>query len=152
MSIPNPAHARSRARRFAMQALYQRDLSGTDLHEIRDQFLEHEDFSSADREYFVELFNQVTRNTGEIDTHIAQFVDLPPGRLDPVERAILRIGTWELMSRLDVPYRVVLNEAVHLAKKFGAEQGHTFVNGVLDKLAQQLRPIEYRRHGTPAGS
>ena len=150
MSIPHPAHARSRARRFAMQALYQRDLSGTELHEIRDQFLEHEDFSSADREYFIELFNQVTRNTDAIDMRISQYVDLPPGRLDPVERAILRIGTWELMSRIDIPYRVVLNEAVQLAKKFGAEQGHTFVNGVLDKLARELRPIEYRQHATRA--
>jgi transcription antitermination protein NusB len=152
MSITHPAHARSRARRFAMQALYQRDLSGTELHEIRNQFLEHEDFSGADRDYFIELFNQVTRNTGDIDTHIARFVDLPPGRLDPVERAILRIGTWELMSRPDIPYRVILNEAIQLAKKFGAEQGHTFVNGVLDKLARELRPIEYRQRGTTAGS
>jgi N utilization substance protein B len=152
MSLPHPAHARSRARRFAMQALYQRDLSGTELHEIRDQFLEHEDFSSADREYFIELFNQVTQHIVDIDTHIGRFVDLPPGRLDPVERAILRIGTWELMSRIDIPYRVVLNEAVQLAKKFGAEQGHTFVNGVLDKLARELRPIEYRQHGARAGS
>jgi transcription antitermination protein NusB len=152
MALPHPAHARSRARRFAMQALYQRDLSGTELHEIRDQFLEHEDFSAADREYFVELFNQVTRNTGDIDIHIARFVDLPPGRLDPVERAILRIGTWELMSRPDIPYRVVINEAVQLAKKFGAEQGHTFVNGVLDRLARELRPVEYRQPGTTAGS
>jgi N utilization substance protein B len=152
MTYAHPAHARSRARRLAMQALYQRDLSGTDLHEIRAQFLDDEDFSATDREYFVELFNQVSRQSGDIDARIAQFVDLPPGRLDPVERAILRIATWELMARLDIPYRVVLNEAVQLAKKFGAEQGHTFVNGVLDKLAHELRAIEYRQQGTRAGS
>jgi N utilization substance protein B len=151
MNLPHPAHARSRARRFAMQALYQRDLSGTELHEIRNQFLEHEDFSAADREYFVELFNQVTLHMAELDTRIGRYVDLPPGRLDPVERAILRIGAWELLSRSDIPYRVVLNEAVQLAKKFGAEQGHTFVNGVLDRLAQELRPLEYGKAGRRSG-
>ena len=151
MNLPHPAHARSRARRFAMQALYQRDLSGTDLHEIRAQFLEHEDFSAADRDYFVELFNQVTLHMADIDARLARYIDLPPGRLDPVERAILRIGTWELLSRPDIPYRVVLNEAVLLAKKFGAEQGHTFVNGVLDRLARELRPLEYGQAGRRSG-
>lgn len=135
-----------------MQALYQRDLSGTELHEIRDQFFEHEDFPGADRDYFVELFNQVTRHLEAIDAHIARYVDLPPGRLDPVERAILRIGTWELMSHPEIPFRVVLNEAVQLARKFGAEQGHTFVNGVLDKLAHELRTLECAQHGSRAGS
>ncbi|MEZ5543180.1 MAG: transcription antitermination factor NusB [Pseudomonadota bacterium] len=142
---PSP-HARARARRYAMQALYQWDMSGTATHDIRNQFLETEDFSNTDREYFVELFNNITKLVEDIDNNLAQHLDIPLPRLDPVERAILRIGTYELLHRLDIPYRVVINEAVQLAKKFGAEQGHTFVNGVLDKAAHVLRATEYNRH------
>ncbi|MDH3981132.1 MAG: transcription antitermination factor NusB [Gammaproteobacteria bacterium] len=148
----HPAHARARARRFAMQALYQWDLSGTGLHDIRSQFLEAEDFERADKDYFIELFNHVTKNVESIDKNISEYLDRPIGQLDPVERAILRIATWELMHLLDVPYRVAINEAVQLCKKFGAEQGHTFVNGVLDKLAQQLRASEYKKTGTRVSS
>ncbi len=150
--MTHPAHARARARRYAMQALYQWDLSGTGLHEIRKQFLEGEDFARADRDYFIELFNQVSKNVEDIDKNISQHLDRPIAQLDPVERAILRIAAWELMSRLEVPYRVAINEAVQLCKKFGAEQGHTFVNGVLDKLAQRLRAGEYGKTGTRASS
>ncbi len=148
----HPAHARARARRFAMQALYQWDLSGTALHDIRSQFMEAEDFSRADKDYFIELFNHVTKNVESIDKNIGEYLDRPVGQLDPVERAILRIATWELMHLLDVPYRVAINEAVQLCKKFGAEQGHTFVNGVLDKLARKLRADEYKKTGTRVSS
>jgi N utilization substance protein B len=139
-------HARARARRFALQALYQWDLSGTALHDIRNQFLESEDFSKTDKDYFIELFNNVTKNIESIDNNIAEYIDRPLARLDPVERAILRIALYELVHRLDIPYRVVINEAVQLTKKFGAEQGHAFVNGVLDKAAHALRTLEYDRH------
>jgi len=139
-------HARARARRFALQALYQWDLSGTALHDIRNQFLESEDFSKTDKDYFIELFNNVTKNIENIDNNIANYIDRPLARLDPVERAILRIAMYELLYRPDIAYRVVLNEAVQLTKKFGAEQGHTFVNGVLDKAAHALRTLEYDRH------
>ena len=148
----HPAHARARARRFAMQALYQWDLSGTGLHDIRRQFLETEDFSRADKDYFVLLFNQVSKDVEAVDKNLGEHMDRPVTQLDPVERAILRIAAWELMSQLDVPYRVVINEAVQLCKKFGAEQGHTFVNGVLDKLAHKLRAGEYNKTGSRASS
>jgi N utilization substance protein B len=148
----NPHHARARSRRLAMQALYQWDLSGTGLHEIRDQFLESEDIARVDKDYFIELFNLVSKNVEAIDNNISAYLDRPIGQLDPVERAILRIATWELMSRVDVPYRVVINEAVQLCKKFGAEQGHTFVNGVLDKLAHTLRAGEYNKTGSRASN
>jgi len=148
MNHPAHAHARARARRYAMQALYQWDLSGTGLHEVRKQFLEGEDFSRADRDYFIDLINHVTEHVEEIDKNIAEYLDWPIGQLDPVERAILRIAAWELMRRLDVPYRVVINEAVQLCRKFGAEQGHTLVNSVLDRLAQKLRKHEYGKHGS----
>ena len=144
------AHARARARRFAMQALYQWDLSGSDLPLIRKQFLVNEDFSKADQPYFMELLTALPKQADVVDRHIADLIDRPFDQLDPVERAILRIGVYELLERIDVPYRVVINEAVQLAKKFGAEQGHTFVNGVLDKAAAALRTTEYKKAGGQA--
>ena len=141
------AHARSRARRYAMQALYQWDLSGTDLPLIRQQFLVNEDFSRADQPYFMKLLSDLPGQADVVDDNIAEYIDRPLEQLDPVERAILRIGIYELLTQADIPYRVVINEAVQLAKKFGAEQGHAFVNGVLDRAARKLRRTEYRKSG-----
>jgi len=141
------AHARSRARRYAMQALYQWDLSGTDLPVIRRQFLEAEDFSRTDQAYFVELLSNIPKNVDIIDENISKYIDRPLAQLDPVEQAILRIGIYELLYRLDVPFRVTINEAVQLSKKFGAEQGHAFVNGVLDKAAHKIRAAECKQSG-----
>ena len=138
-------HARARARRYAMQALYQWDLSGADLPQIRRQFLEREDFSNADQPYFIELLTELPAQGDVIDEHIASQLDRPFEQLDPVERAILRLATYELLVRIEIPFRVVINEAIRLAKKFGAEDGHTYVNAVLDKLARQFRDIEYRK-------
>ena len=145
------AHARSRARRYAMQALYQWDLSGTDLPLIRKQFLVNEVFSKADQPYFMELLSELPKQADVVDAAIAGYIDRPIEQLDPVEHAILRIGIYELLTRTDIPYRVVINEAVQLAKKFGAEQGHAFVNGVLDKAARKLRSTEYKKAGGQAG-
>jgi N utilization substance protein B len=144
------AHARARARRYAMQALYQWDLSGTDLPLIRKQFLVNEDFSNADQPYFMELLSDLPKKADVVDGSIAEYIDRPIEQLDPVERAILRIAMYELLERIDIPYRVVINEAIQLAKKFGAEQGHTFVNGVLDKAAKHLRTVEYGKTGGQA--
>lgn len=139
------AHARARSRRLAMQALYQWDLSGMDLAEIQRQFAEAEDYPRADRDYFAELLQSVPARHESLDRDIAVYLDRPMEQVDPVERAILRIATYELLYRIDVPYRVILNEAITLTRKFGAEQGHAFVNGVLDKLAHKHRPDEYSR-------
>ncbi len=136
------AHERARARRYAMQALYQWDLSKVDLLEIRSQFLEVEDFTRTDEPYFIEILSDITKQVETIDKNISENIDRPIGQLDPVERAILRIAVYELLFRVDIPYRVSINEAVQLAKKFGAEQGHTFVNGVLDHAAHSIRPEE----------
>ena len=144
------AHARARARRYAMQALYQWDLSGTDLPVIRRQFLEAEDFSRADQAYFVELLSRIPGQVDVVDENISAFIDRPLAQLDPVERAILRIGVYELLYRLDIPFRVIINEAVQLSKKFGAEQGHAFVNGVLDKAAHKIRAAECKQSGRKA--
>jgi len=136
------AQARSRARRYGMQALYQWDLSGLALAEIQRQFFETEDFSNADGGYFIELLTGVNAHIERIDGRISEAIDRPIDQVDPVERAILRIGCYELLYRPDIPGRVSINEAVMLAKKFGAEQGHAYVNGVLDRLARKLRPAE----------
>jgi N utilization substance protein B len=143
-------HERARARRYAMQALYQWDLSGSDLPLIRRQFLEAEDFSRADTKYFIELLSEAPKNIDIIDENISKFIDRPIEQLDPVERAVLRLSTYELLYRLDIPYRVSINEAVQLTRKFGAEQGHAFVNGVLDKVAHKLRAAECKKAGKQA--
>ena len=141
------AHERARARRYAMQALYQWDLSGSDLPLIRRQFLEAEDFSRTDTKYFIELLSEAPKSIDIIDENISCFIDRPFRQLDPVERAVLRLATYELLYRLDIPYRVIINEAVQLTRKFGAEQGHAFVNGVLDKAAHKLRAAECKQSG-----
>ena len=133
---------RSWARRLAMQAIYQWQLTGQDPAAINTQFQADQDMSKADLAYFQELLQQVPARLSDIDAAITPFLDRPLPQVDPVELAILRIAAYELLQRLDVPYRVVINEAVELAKKFGAEQGHRFINGVLDKAARHLRPQE----------
>ena len=136
------AHKRARTRRYAMQALYQWDLSGEQIAEIEAQFLEAEDFSRADKPYFNELLKDISGNIEIIDKNLSEFIDRPLEQLDPVERAVLRIAICELLLHPEIPYRVVISEAVMLAKKFGAEQGHAFVNGVLDRAAHVIRPDE----------
>lgn len=137
------AALRTRARRLAMQALYQWDLSGSDLADIEAQFLEDEDFAKADKDYFHELLHQTPARLAEVEQAFAGFLDRPLQELDPVERAVLRMAVYELMTRVDVPYKVIINEAVNLTKKFGAEQAHKYINGVLDQVARELRAVEH---------
>ena len=125
-----------------MQALYQWQMTGQDVAVIEAQFQDDQDMGKADVGYFQELLQQIPVRVKEIDAALTPFLDRPLPQVDPVELAILRIAGYELRYRLDVPYRVVINEAVEIAKKFGAEQGHRFINGVLDKAARQLRPHE----------
>jgi transcription antitermination protein NusB len=141
----NAGRARSRARRYAVQALYQWQFTKQNLAEIENQFLAEYEMNKGDLAYFQELLHQVPGHLEEIDAHLRPFLDRPIGEVDPVERAILRIGAYELAHRHDVPYRVAINEAVELAKVFGAEQGHRYINGVLDKVARGLRAAEMRR-------
>jgi len=137
------AALRTRARRFAMQALYQWDLSGNNLSDIEMQFLQDEDFSKADKDYFHELLHQVPARLDEVEAAFSGYLDRPVQEMDPVERAVLRMATYELMARIDVPYKVIINESVNLSKKFGAEQAYKYINGVLDKTARALRSSEY---------
>jgi N utilization substance protein B len=137
------AALRTRARRFALQALYQWDLSGADLSEIEAQFREDEDFSKVDADYFHELLHEIPAGLEQVDAHFSAYLDRPVRELDPVERSLLRMASYELERHPEVPYRVVINEAINLAKKFGAEQAHKYINGVLDRVASQLRSVEY---------
>ncbi|MEQ1621070.1 MAG: transcription antitermination factor NusB [Methylococcales bacterium] len=134
--------ARTNARRVAVQALYQWQMTGQNLSEIERQFLEEQRLKDVQKSYFIELFYGIPKNLGAIDDALAEFVDRPVEAVDPVERAILRIGAYELLLRLDMPYRVVLNESINLAKDFGADGSHKYINGILDKVAQQKRTVE----------
>ena len=125
-----------------MQALYQWQLTQQSAAEIKGQFLESEDSAGADREYFTELLTGCIGGHEAIGQALAPFIDRPLDQLDPVETAILMIGMFELRERLDVPYRVVINEAVDLCKRFGATDAHKYVNAVLDRAARQLRAAE----------
>ena len=138
---------RSQARRHATQALYQWQMTGQDVSEIDRQFLEKEEMVGADLVYFKDLLHGVPAKLAELDDQSRPFLDRAVESIDPVERAIIRLGIYELMHHPEIPYRVVINEAVELAKLYGAEQGHRYVNGVLDKLAQQLRQEEVAASG-----
>ncbi|WP_395684268.1 transcription antitermination factor NusB [Dokdonella sp.] len=135
--------ARSRARRRALQALYAWQMSGNRIEGVIDQFRHEQDMQIADLEYFEELVRGVVRLQAELDAAIVPYLDREIARVDPIERAALRIAAYELRERIDVPYRVVINEAVETTKRFGADHGHTYVNGVLDKLAASWRSAEY---------
>ena len=134
--------ARSRARRRALQALYAWQMSGSGVRAIIEQFRHEQDMQVADLEYFEDLVRGVDAHRAELDAGLAPFLDRGIEQVDPIERATLRLGAYELKYRLDVPYRVVLNEAIELVKRFGSEHGHTYVNGVLDKLAREWRKAE----------
>lgn len=135
--------ARSRARRRALQAVYAWQLSGNRIESVIDEFRHEQDMQIADLEYFEDLVRGVERNHVELDAAILPFLDREIARVDPIERAVLRIAAYELRQRIDVPYRVVINEAVETTKRFGSEHGHTYVNGVLDKVAGVWRSAEY---------
>jgi N utilization substance protein B len=138
------SQARTNARKAAVQALYQWQITGQDLSEIERQFLEEERLKDTQKSYFIELFYGVPKNLEALDQALTTFVDRPVDMIDPVERAILRIGAFELLHRLDMPYRVILNESINLAKCFGADGSHKYVNGILDKIAQQKRAVEIK--------
>lgn len=139
---PTTPAARRKARRFVVQALYQWQLSGTVLADIEAQFRAANDMRKVDREYFHELLHGVPARLSELDGALSPCLDRPVAELSQVEKAILRLGAFELLARQEVPWRVVINEGIELARMFGAEDSFKYVNGVLDKLARRLRPAE----------
>ena len=138
------SRARSKARRCALQAIYQWQVGGQAIADIESQFMAEQDLSQADVAYFSELVHGVPAHAAELDAHMTPYLDRPVAELDPVELAILRIGISELAHHLDIPFRVVINEAVELAKVFGAEQSHRYINGIMDKVARDLRRTELK--------
>ena len=135
---------RSRARRRALQAIYAWQMSGGTAEQVIAQFAHEQAHEIADLAYFEDLVRGVLQHRGDIDGALAAFLDRGVEEVDPIERASLRIAAYELRHRLDIPYRVVINEAIDTTKRFGSEHGHTYVNGVLDRAATDWRPDEVR--------
>ena len=152
---PSRTQARRAARQLTLQALYQWQISGNPMQEVElniraslpdDGLDEQEEITlvlkKADLAYFHELAQGIAANPTILDQAFAEFLDRPAVELDPVELALLRLGAYEMLNRVDVPYRVVINEAVELAKRFGGTDSHKYINGILDKLARQVRSVE----------
>lgn len=142
--ITSPYEPRRRARRRALQALYQWQLNDDSAASIIKQFVEEQNFDEVDTEYFQSLVRDVIAEGTMLDEKLGPHIERIDSSLDQMERVILRIGAVELLRHPEIPYRVVIDEAVELAHRFGAEQGHSFVNGVLDRLARELRPVEFQ--------
>ncbi len=141
------AGARTRARELMVQALYQKQIAGHSTAELVSQFHEQVAYERVDQPYFDEQFPAISDAQDELEKKIDEIIDRPLDQLDPVERAILLIGFYELESRIDIPYKVVINEGVNLAKRFGSVEGHKYVNACLDLAAKSLREIEKQAEG-----
>lgn len=138
------AATRRMARHYAMQALYQWHMAGSSINAIEAEFRTDNDMSKVDLDYFHEVIHGVPKHLSELEEVFSPFlVDRSLDELDAITRALLRLATYEFQFRIDVPYKVVINEAVALAKKFGAEDSHKFINGVLDKTAAVVRALEF---------
>ncbi len=133
---------RKRARRRALQAIYQWQITHQDANEILQQFREMQDLSQVDEAYFERLLRCVIKHQERLIDALEPFLDRPMDQVDVMERVVLMIGAWELLDCPDLPYRVVLDESVALARRFGSEQGHSYVNAVLDKAARNWRADE----------
>ncbi len=136
------AAERRKARHYGMQALYQWHMAGASLTDIEAEFRADYDFSHVDLDYFQALLHQIPGQIDTLEEGLVPLLDRDLDELDPIERTLLRMGAWELRERPDVPYKVVINEAVALAKKFGATDSYKYINGVLDKAAHELRKVE----------
>lgn len=137
------AWARRRSRRALLQAVYQWQMTGADTSAIERDLVEDGALKKADREFFKALLRGVAFGTTELDAVLAPVLDRKVEELDKVELALLRLGAYELKHRIDVPFRVVIDEYVELAKVYGAEESFKYINGVLDRLAQELRALEH---------
>ena len=136
------AKGRSNARKKAMQALYQWHMSGNDLAEIEAQFHQEQNMEKVDVEYFNALLHEVPTQVNSLDELIAKYSDRTDSELDPIEQTILRLSTYEIKNRIDIPYKIIISESLTLSKLFGSDKSHAFVNSVLDKLAKELRKVE----------
>ena len=141
------AAQRRKARHYGLQALYQWTLSGASPSDIEAEFRVDNDFRHTDGEYFSAVLRGVVDDVDGLESLFEPALDRKLDELDPIERNLLRLGTFELRDRIDVPYKVVISEAVALAKKFGATDSHRYINGVLDKVARELRQVELAQRG-----
>ncbi|MFC4701825.1 transcription antitermination factor NusB [Glaciecola siphonariae] len=138
-----PAH-RKQARVLALQALYSYLMSGNDMQQVELAIATSNDMSKVDMEYFQAILKGVADDPQAIDAAYKAYLGRLPEELDPIEKSIMRLATFELLHRLDTPFKVVINEAIELAKTFGAEESHKFINGALDKAVKTLRKDERR--------
>ena len=136
-----PAH-RKRARNLALQALYAWQMSGNDIQQVELSIATTNDMKKVDMEYFQAILSGVTTDVEELDKVYKPYLGRLPEELDPIEKAIMRLATYELTDRLDTPFKVVINESIELAKSYGAEESHKFINGALDKAVKTLRKNE----------
>ncbi|OOF59372.1 transcription antitermination factor NusB [Rodentibacter myodis] len=130
--------ARRRARECAVQALYSWAISGNNVEQVELAFVLDQDMDGVDKPYFRKLFRQTVENIDTVDFTIEPYIDRTFDELDPIEKAVLRLAVYELRFELDVPYKVVINEAIEVAKVFGSDDSHKYINGVLDKIAPAL--------------
>ena len=136
--------ARSRTRDLLVQALYQMQITGHDRAELQKQFRERRDYERVDQPYFDAALSAILASQAELESSVADLADRPLAQLDPVERGILLLGVHELSAHPEIPYRVVINEAVNLARRFGSIEGHKYINAILDRAAARIRPAENR--------
>lgn len=139
--------ARTRARELMLQALYQKQIAGHDCRELKKQFHEQTAYERVDQAFFDSNFDEICRNQEQLEAVVAEVIDRPLQQLDPVELGVLLIGVHELQNRIDIPYRVVINEGVNLAKRFASIEGHKYINACLDRAAKSLREIEIQAKG-----
>jgi N utilization substance protein B len=143
--------ARSRAREMIVQSLYQMQITGTEESELLSQFRDRPDYARVDQKYFDEVLSAICRNTEELEKSIDKFADRPLSQLDPVERGILLLGVYELKEKPDVPFKVVINESVNIAKRFGAIDGYKYINALLDRAVKEFRPENKTRSSSNGG-
>ena len=140
MSKASQTGTRSRARELIVQTLYQRQITGHDVVELLRQFHDRPDYERVDQSYYDKVLRAICESTEALEQGIDALADRPLSQLDPVERGVLLLGYYELQSMPDVPYKVVINESVNLAKRFGAFGGHKYINALLDRAVKELRP------------
>jgi N utilization substance protein B len=134
--------SRHLARRAVVQALYQWEMTQQSRLDIEKHFLADDSLKKADTEYFHELIREIPRLVEELDTNLAPYIDRSISLVDPIERAVLRLAAYEMLHHPEIPYRVVLNEAIELSRTFGSDNGYRFVNGILDKMGAEVRSVE----------
>ena len=147
MANKKGAGARTRSRELMVQALYQKQIAGHTTSDLVEQFHEQAAYQRVDKAYFDELFPAISNSQSELELKIDELIDRPLNQLDPVELAVLLIGVHELQVRIDIPYRVVINESVNLAKRFGSIEGHKYINACLDAAGKSIREIEIQAQG-----